>query len=301
MSLRSLLLLVLLLLPAGYAAGQDDEDDVIAVDSAIVLVNVAVTDANGVAATGLAQKQFSVLEDGVQQEISYFSAEETPFAAVILLDTSGSMESRVSLARSAAITFMNGMRRSDSVAVVKFDSKAEVVQDFSNTGYLPDRFYDLKAYGMTVLNDAVYKAAQMLADRPEKRRAIIVLSDGEDTLSSKSAKAAMNAAIAVNATIYTVDMAPLPGPSSKPRNVTIGALKDFAEKTGGTFVSSPGGPSMREAFKRVVEELGSQYTLAYSPSSKKNDGKFRRIEVRVAKPNLTIRTRKGYTPPKNKK
>ncbi len=300
MRLTPYLLLLIISLGSVNALAQDDDDIPITVDSAIVLVNVAVTDARGEVVPGLAERHFMIFEDEAPQKINYFSAEETPFAAVILLDTSGSMESRVSLARSAAITFLNGMRRGDSAAVINFDSKFDVVRDFSNSIYLNDRFYELKANGMTVLNDAVYKAAEMLSTRPEKRRAIIVLSDGEDTLSSKSAKRATDAAIAANATIYTVDMAPVDS-QGKFRNQIIGGLKSYAEKTGGAFVSTAGGPAMRDAFKRIVEELGSQYTLSYSPSAKKNDGKFRKIRIEVARPNLTIRTRKGYNAPKEKK
>ena len=71
-------------------------------------------------------------------------------------------------------------------------------------------------------------------------------------------------------------------------------MKNFAEKTGGTFIATPGGVAMRDAFRKIVEELGRQYTLAYQPKNLAKDGKWRTIEVRVAKPNLTIRTRKGY-------
>jgi VWFA-related protein len=79
-----------------------------------------------------------------------------------------------------------------------------------------------------------------------------------------------------------------------------GPLKNLAEKSGGTFVSTPGGAAMREAFEKIVEELGTQYTLGYSPLNTKKDGKWRAIELRVAKPNLTIRTRKGYNAEKEK-
>lgn len=294
------LLIATILLAFSFSLIAQDDDDVIKVDGSIVLVNVAVTDANGSAVLGLGEKHFKVFEDDAEQKLNFFSAEETPFAAVILLDTSGSMESRVSLARSAAITFLNGMRRGDSAAVINFDTKVQVVQEFSNSVYLTDRFYELKANGMTVLNDAIFEASQMLNSRPEKRRAIVVLSDGEDTLSKRSAKKAVEAAIGANATIYTVDMAP-PEPARKPRNHIIAALKEYADKTGGTFVSTAGGPAMRDAFKRIAEELGSVYTLAYSPTSTKDDGKFRRIRVEIAKPNLTVRTRKGYNAPKAKK
>lgn len=278
---------------------QSGEDDVIKVDSSIVLVNATVTDASGKAATGLTQKQFSVFEDGIEQPIVNFAAETTPFAAVILMDTSGSMESRVSMARSAAIRFLSGLRADDYTAIYNFDSQVKMVQDFSNSRDITESVFDLKANGMTVLNDAIYKAAAILSRRPEKRRAIIVLSDGADTQSGRSADAAYKAAIAANATIYTIDMS-APDDRSVDRIQGQGALKMFAQKSGGTFVATPGGPAMREAFTRIVEELGNQYTISYEPKNIKSDGKFHSIEVRVARPNLTIRTRKGYYAPKAK-
>lgn len=291
-------LLLTAIFPAALYA-QTDDDELITVDSSIVLMNASVTDAGGKSVRGLGQKHFRVFEDGEEQEIRVFEAEETPFAAVILLDTSGSMEERVTLARSAAIQFLSGLRGGDSAAIYNFYSKVEMVQDFSNSRDMLDRVFDLKADGMTALNDAVYKAAEVLSKRAEKRRAIIVLSDGADTFSKRNADKALRAALLANATIYTVDMAPL-NTGGKEKMQNQGALKNFADKTGGKFVATPGGIAMRDAFKRIVEELGAQYTIAYSPTNLKKDGKWRSIELRVAKPNLTIRTRKGYNAPKTK-
>ena len=274
-----------------------NDDEVITVDSSIVVINATVTDASGKALGGLSQKYFHVFEDDVEQEIRSFEAENTPFAAVILLDTSGSMEDRVTLARSAAIQFLGGLRSDDFASIYNFDSKVLMVQDFSNSRDLREQVFDLKANGMTVLNDAIYKAAELLSKRIEKRRAIIVLSDGADTMSEKSADKALKAALLAGATIYAVDMSSVTD-NSRTRVQNQGVLKNFADKTGGKFVATPGGVAMRDAFKRVVEDLGVQYTLAYQPSNTKNDGKWRAIELRVARPNLTIRTRKGYNAPK---
>jgi len=146
---------------------------------------------------------------------------------------------------------------------------------------------------VTALNDAVYQAANDLSGRPEKRRAIIVLSDGADTFSGKSADKALKAAQEAHALIYTVDMSAVET-SGRERAQNQGVLRNFAEKTGGTFISTPGGVAMRDALKKIVEELGVQYTIAYQPKNIAKDGKWRTIEVRVAKPNLTIRSRKGY-------
>ena len=282
---------LLLFIPA--AAGAQDDDDIVKVDSSLVVLNATITDASGNHVAGLRQAQFTVLENGVEQEINFFAAEQTPFAAVILIDTSGSMEQRVSLARSAAIRFLDGLRDSDNAEIYRFDSKVILVQKFSNSRDVGEKFFDLKADGMTALNDAVYQAAKDLGDRPEKRRAIIVLSDGMDTISSRSSEKALKAALAVNASIYSVDMSAAET-SGKERMQNRGVLRNFAEKTGGMFISTPGGVAMREAFRKIVDELGVQYTLAYQPKDTTKDGKWRAIELRVAKSGLRIRTRKGY-------
>jgi Ca-activated chloride channel family protein len=270
------------------------EEEVIAVDSSLVLINAAVFDASGRHVPGLKQKQFKVFDNGAEQEIGLFAAEETPFAAVILLDTSGSMEERVSLARSSAINFLNGLRTDHTAAMYRFDSKVTLVQSFTNSRDIDEKIFDLKANGMTVLNDAVFEAAEELAKRPEKRRATIVISDGEDTMSKRSSGKALKAALAANASIYTIDMATI-GSAGARRSQNQGVLKNYAEKTGGTFIATPGGVAMRDAFKKIVDELGVQYTIGYQPSDEKKDGKWRTIEVRVSRPNLTIRTRQGYT------
>lgn len=267
------------------------DDDVINIDSALVVLNATISDISGKPVSGLTQKSFKIFEEGVEQDISLFTAETTPFAAVLLIDTSGSMESSISMARAAAIRFLDGLRPDDSAAIYKFDSKVVLVQEFSNSRDVAENIFELKADGMTALNDAVFIAAGELSKRPEKRRAIIVLSDGQDTISKRTGDKALKAALAANALIYTVDMSAI---NTVQRRQNQGSLKTFAEKTGGIFVSTPGGAAMRSAFANIVDELGVQYTLGYQPLNTRKDGKWRAIELRVSKPNLTIRTRKGY-------
>jgi len=284
---------------ANFASAQTD-DEPIKVDSSVVIVNATITDAKGKPVSGLKKNQFQIFEDGKEQPIEFFDSEKTPFAAVILLDSSGSMEQRVSLARSAAIQFLDRLRTDDVTAIYNFDSKISLVQDFSNSRDIYEGVFDIKANGMTILNDAIYKASEELAKRPEKRRAIIVLSDGADTRSGRSADKALKAALAANATIYTVDMSSMESGNTRERMQNQGVLKNFAEKTGGKFVATPGGQAMREAFKGIVDELGIQYTLGYQPTNAAKDGKWRAIELKTSKTDLTIRTRKGYNAPKEK-
>ncbi len=291
-----LLTFLCIILTANFANGQND-DDTIQIESSIVVLNATITDIKGKPVSGLKQNQFQIFEDGKEQKIEFFEAEKTPFAAIILLDSSGSMEQRVSLARSAAIQFLDRLRTDDVTAIYNFDSKISLVQDFSNSRDIYEGIFDIKSNGMTVLNDAIYKAAQELEKRSEKRRAIIVLSDGADTQSGHSADKALKAALAAGATIYTVDMSAIDA-NGKERMQSQGALKTFAEKSGGKFIATPGGIALRDAFKNIVEELGVQYTLGYQPTNSARNGKWRTIEIKTTKTDLCVRTRKGYNAPK---
>lgn len=271
------------------------------VNTELVILNITVTDKAGQYVPGLKLSDFTIFEDGkpiTAELIASFSMHESPFASVVLLDTSGSMESRLSLARSAAIRFLDRLRPDDVAAVYKFDFKVEQVQEFSNSRDLAPMAFGLSARGMTALNDAIFNAATALADRPEKRKAIVVLSDGLDTQSKTSSEKALETALAIGASIYAVDMS-----STDQRHSRLGVhnaamLRHFAERTGGRFVSTPGGPMLRDAFANIADELGHQYTLAYRPLNRKRDGKWRKLEVQLSNKELVVRTRKAYRAPK---
>lgn len=295
-----LLLFIFVALTVAVSAQIEDEDEVITVESNLVVMNATITDKKGEPVFGLKQEQFEVYEDGKLQKLAFFKAQETPFSAVILLDSSGSMEQQISIARSAAIKFLEKLRFDDNVAIYNFATTIEMVQDFSNSRDIAYQIFDLKADGWTVLNDAIYKAAELLSNRPEKRRAIVVLSDGADTKSGRSASKALKAAQQANATIYTIDMSSLSS-SGRQRMQNTANLKNFAKETGGVFVATRGGLEMREAFQNIVKELGVQYTLGFYPADEKKDGKFHELNLRIARPNLNIRTRKGYEAPKEKR
>ncbi len=274
----------------------DDDDEVVRVNTDLVVLNLTVTDASGKYVHGLKRADFKLFEDGREQTISSFSTEETPFAAAVLLDTSGSMETRISLARSAAIRFLEGLRQDDVAAVYNFDSKVEQVQEFSPSRDLAAVAFTLGAKGMTALNDAILRAARDLSERPERRRAIIVLSDGRDTQSMTSMDKALNNAQAANATIYTVDLSM---PTDKDRQMGTGALRNFAGKTGGRYVATPGGQALRDAFASIVDELSNQYTITYKPTNRARDGRWREVSVKLQRTELAARTRKGYHAPKS--
>ena len=296
---RTILFLVLLVFVNVVVVVAQD-DDVIRTNTDLVVLNITVTDKAGQYVKALKASDFKVFEDGVEVKpdmLANFSVQESPYAAVVLLDSSGSMEERFSLARSAAIRFLDGLRPEDVAAVYRFDSKVERVQEFSGGRDLAPIAYAIKAKGMTTLNDAIIEAAKTLAERPETRKAIIVLSDGMDTHSKATSDKAVEAALAVGASIFAVDMASLEVGGSGARQSAT-SLKGFAEKTGGRFIATPGGPALRDAFTGIADELGHQYTLSYHPLNKTRDGKWRKLEVKVKREDVEVRTRKGYRGPK---
>ncbi len=294
---RALSLFALLFMSAFVVFAQDD-DDVVRVNTDLVVLNLTVTDKAGQYVKALKLSDFKIYEDGVEVPanlITSFSLQEAPYAAVVLLDSSGSMEARFSLARSAAIRFLDGLRPEDVAAVYRFDSKVERVQEFSGGRDLAPIAYAIRAKGMTTLNDAIVEAANTLAARPEQRKAIVILSDGMDTYSKASSDKAVETALAVGASIFAVDMSQIDAGGKRLGATT---LKGFAEKTGGRFIATPGGPELRDAFSGIADELGHQYAVAYRPPNQKRDGKWRALEVKVQRENLNVRTRKGYRAPK---
>ena len=274
---------------------QQKDDDIVRVNTDLVVLNATVLGKDGKFVSGLRRGDFQILEDGKEQKLASFSAEETPFAAAIAIDTSGSMETRLTLARSAAIQFLDGLRESDVAAIYNFDYKVEQLQDFSPGRDLPPKAFGLRAKTTTALNDAVLRAADDLAARPEKRKAIVVLSDGGENASNASSDKALNHALNGGATINAVNMSE-EGPGRD--MVGSGILKNFTGKSGGQYISTPGGQKLRDAFATILAELSHQYTLAYVPTNRERDGKWRAVEVKLGRPETTVRTRKGYRAPK---
>lgn len=280
---------------AGHSDRTQDQDDVVRVSTELVILNATVLDKNGKFVPGIKPSEFRIFEDGAEQKVVSFTTELTPFAAAVLLDTSGSMESRLTLGRSAAIRFLDGLRENDVAAVYNFDMKVEQLGDFSPGRDLPAKAFGLKSKKMTALNDAVLRAADDLGKREEKRRAIVVLSDGGENYSRASSDKALDHALQAGATIYAVNM----GPQGPQRDIAAaGILRNFAEKSGGRYIDSPGGQALRDSFAEIAQELGRQYTIAYRPTNKARDGKWRAIDLKLSRTDVSVRTRKGYKAPK---
>lgn len=285
--------------PGDPAPAPAPEQETISVETNLVVVNVTVTDARERYVAGLKAEEFRVFEDQAPQRITSFAFEEMPFAAVILLDTSGSMEAKMSLARAACSRFAGGIREGDSVAIYSFGgTKVRMLQDFTELRDVADAVWDLRADGDTPLYDGIVKAAEELGRRPERRRAILLVSDGADTRSRATQDDALRKVAVANVAVYAVDLSDAALYRTARRDSGADVLKDLAAKSGGRFYRTPGGSQLRDAFVATVEELRSQYTLTYEPSNERRDGRWRTVDVRVNRPALNVRARQGYHAPK---
>jgi Ca-activated chloride channel family protein len=279
---------------------REDQDEPVLLRADLVVVSVTVTDASGQYAHGLGAKDFIVLEDGARQSVNSFSAEQSPFAAAILIDMSGSMEYKFGQVRGAAASFIDHIRENDQVAVYGFNDKVRQLQDFSNARDISDYLWDAKAENMTRLYDCMDEAVVALVAREEKRRAILLISDGWDSTSRKaSLDSVMKKALSAGVMIYSIDLTDddtMRGASEQAVNLLRGRseMKEFADKTGGRYVRSPQGDKLEEEFTNIVEELRNQYTLTYYSTNTKRDGRWRKLSVGLSKDGLTARSRKGY-------
>ncbi|MFN0121028.1 MAG: VWA domain-containing protein [Blastocatellia bacterium] len=274
---------------------QQEQSDSISIESNQVVLNVTVMDAATRFVTGLGVRDFQVFEDKAPQKIVNFSNEETSFAVVILLDVSGSMENKMAMARSACTTFVERIRDGDVVAIYTFGgTKVKKIQDFTEVRDVAFQLWDTEADGMTPMYDGVWDAVKALAKRPERRRAVLIVSDGADTSSRHGLEETIRESLNDQVTLYGVDLSDAALFRASPRDNGAEVLKTMALKTGGRFYNKPGTVALREAFAQTVDELRSQYTIVYEPSNEKRDGKWRTVEVRLKQPAYSVRTRQGY-------
>ncbi|PYT04094.1 MAG: hypothetical protein DMF60_16365 [Acidobacteria bacterium] len=275
-------------------------DEPLKLHSDLVVVNLTVTDAGGRYARGLSAKDFTVFEDNAPQSINSFLAEEASFAAAILIDMSGSMDYKFGLARGGAASFVDHIRDNDQVAVFGFNNKVKLVQDFSDLHDISEYVWDAKAEDNTRLYDCADEAIAALEKRPEKRRAILLISDGWDTASSKASfDSVIKRALSAGIVMYSIDLIDdnsRIGNASWVMGLRRGQteMKEFASQTGGRYIYSPQGDKLEEAFTNIVDELRNQYTLTYYPTNQKRDGRWRKLTIGLSRQGLATRARKGY-------
>jgi Ca-activated chloride channel homolog len=272
----------------------------------LVSLNVTVSDGTARYVTDLTAQDFNVFEDGVKQEVTFFNHTNLPIALALLVDTSASMEPKLPTAQEAAVGFARKLRPQDLAEIVDFDSRVVVLQGFTNAvPELEQAIRKTSAGGSTSLYNAIYIALKDLKKVVAKnvdeirRQAIVVLSDGEDTSSLLPFEEVLDLAKRSETAIYSIGLRSNDTVSSSTRGFKEAefVLRQFSQETGGRSFFPNQLSDLTNVYGQIADELSSQYTVGYTSRNGKRDGSWRRVVVRVTRPNLTARTKQGYFAP----
>jgi Ca-activated chloride channel family protein len=257
------------------------------VDVDLVMVNVTVTDANRFV-TDLKAENFQLFEDKFEQNIRYFSSEVAPVSLGIIFDISHSMEKKINFARDAAAKFLETGTPEDEYFLVEFANRAKIAEGFtSDIKRLRDSLAFKPAEGSTALYDAIYLGLAQLKRGQNPKKALLLITDGEDNHSRYNRGDIREFIREADAQIFVIDMG-------------RALLGDLAELTGGhSYHASV--DDLQDTCEKIALELKSQYVIGYESTNMSKDGKYRKIRVRVTPPagmgKLTVRTREGYYAP----
>ena len=275
----------------------------------LVLLNVTVADAAGHLVSGLNKEDFQVFEDGVLQVVSNFSREPLPIALSIALDTSTSMERKLPVAQEAAIGFVRRLGPRDVAQIIDFDSQAQILQAFTNDqAALEQAIRKTQAGGSTSLYNALYTAISELktvkgaTPTEVRRQAVVALSDGEDTSSLVTFEDVLDLAKRSEVAVYTIGLRNKEELAINGKwNEADYILKTLAQDTGGRPFFVADVSQLPAIYGQIADELGNQYSVGYISKNTKHDGAWRKINVRITRPNVVARTKSGYFAPRDKR
>jgi len=282
--LRKILIVVAVFLLAGVVYGAQKA---LKVDVDLVMVNVTVTDGNKIV-TGLKPENFQLFEDKFEQKIEYFSSEVAPVSLGIIFDISHSMEKKLDFAREAAAKFLETGTPEDEYFLVEFSNRAKIAEGFTtDISRLRDRLAFKQGAGATALYDAIYLGLGQLKRGQNPKKALLLITDGEDNHSRYSRGDIRDFIREADAQIYVVDLG-------------RALLGDLAEMTGGHSYHA-NVDDLQDICEKIALELKSQYVIGFESTNTNKDGKFRKLRLRVTPPEgmgkLSVRARNGYYAP----
>ena len=260
-----------------------------------------VTDKKGRFVTNLSESDFDIFENKKAQNIIEFTAETNlPLRLGILIDTSNSIRDRFRFQQDAAIEFLKSTLRpnQDKAVVVAFDMTAQLVTDLTDDmNKLEKGIHDLRVGGGTALFDAIYFACRdkLILDQPRHkfRRAVVIISDGDDNASRYTREQALEMAQKADVVVYTIS-------TNRTKIETDGdkLMRYFAKETGGLSFFPFQVQDMEQSFTNIANELRSQYSVLYSPEPFKRDGQFHFVDVHLRlRKDVLVRARRGYYAP----
>ena len=271
----------------------------------LVGLNVVAIDAQGRFVGGLSQNDFTVLEDGVPQDISFFAATPAPIDLAILLDTSASMTDKIATVQQAAIGFTSVIRPGDRVTIVDIKDSVRVVHPLDDdVASARHAIAGTMPRGNTSLYNGLYMTLKEMVrqrrnDGEVRRQAMVVLSDGEDTSSLVAFDDVMELAKHAGVAIYTIMLRSPGSRNLLSRGAESQALSEFsmkalAEETGARPFFPTAIAELKGVYDMIADELSSQYSVGYISKNPTRNGTYRRISVRIDRPEVRARTRTGY-------
>jgi Ca-activated chloride channel family protein len=270
----------------------------------VVLVNATVTDGRGRYVVGLDNKHFQLWEDKVEQEIRYFSSEDVPMSVGVIFDISGSMKDKIKHARNAAATFLRMGNASDEYFLLQFSDRPSILEDFTTDISRAQRDLVLtEAKGMTALYDAVYFGLNKLKDGRNPKKALLLITDGEDNRSRYTFSNVRDYVKEKDVMIFAIGIVDGPGSQLGVGRSGRATIEELAELTGGYAFFPESVFDLERDCERIATELKSQYVLGYTSSNASKDGKWRRIRVKVNTPkelpslSVGVRAKTGYFAP----
>jgi VWFA-related protein len=289
--------------------GQNDKDYSLKVETVEVSLPVSVLDKDGRPIDGLKQEHFQVFEDKVQQTIKTFRHEDIPLSLGLVIDNSGSMRNKRERVNSAALAFVRESNPDDETFIVNFDDSAYLEQDFTGSiGDLVDALDNIDARGETALYDAIYLSTDHVKAGKKDKKALLVITDGEDNVSKYSLNKAMEALRqSKGVTLYAIGLLEEDDqrgglfkkpPSKKAKEDLI----KFAEATGGQAFFPKNLDEVEDITKRIAHDIRNHYTITYTPTNANLDGSWRQVVVKVNPPKnvgkITTNAKPGYYAPK---
>jgi Ca-activated chloride channel homolog len=275
----------------------------IRIDSTLVQINVTVTAPWNRVVTGLEKEHFQLFEDKVEQPIVAFSTEEAPISAGLVFDISGSMGAKLQKARQAAAAFFKTSNPGDEFFLIQFNDRPELSVPFTREpSEIQSRLMFTRAKGRTALLDGVYLALSEMKHAKNSRKAILILSDGADNSSRYSENELRQRVREADVQIYAMGIFERRGSrGTAEERAGPMLLNQIAEETGGRHFPVRNINYLPDTAAKISLELRSQYLLGYRPANLQKDGRYRRVEVRVAQlrglPPLRPRYRTGYYAP----
>ncbi len=275
------------------------QDDRIIIPTNLVSVTVSVTDAYGRFVTGLRQDDFEVFDNKVKQQIAHFSDADAPITLGIVYDVSGSMKERITRSVRALRRFIETSHEDDDFFLIGFNDRAKLVQDFTTSGErVMGHLMFVQPKGNTALYDAAYLAVEKVAQGRHNKRALLIISDGQDNSSRYTYKELRNRVKEADVQVYAIGITDPASDSLSGFGRSL--LEEMTRMTGGRafFPSAYNEPELVEICTRIALELRHQYSIGFYPSNVESDSKWHKVQIKVNPPKglgrLSLSYKDGY-------